>query len=113
MRVSYRSIKSIAVSFLICITSCFLITDPAFAKDIAAGFGAGSTITTPTGKIAVENLSKGDRVLGLNSETYRQEANIIKQIDRKSVLSYYSINGSKIAGSNLIYKRTIVSTRTS
>ncbi|MEL7418628.1 MAG: Hint domain-containing protein [Cyanobacteria bacterium J06555_3] len=107
-----RLIKSIAASLYISIVFSVLVVAPVFANNIAAGFGAGTMISTPDGDVAVENLAKGDRVIGYNFETHHQQENIVKEINQYSSLSYYSINSkTKIASPNLICVKTIITTK--
>jgi len=109
MNIFYRLGKPIIISLVIFIAINLLIVDSAFANNIPAGFGAGTKIATPTGEVAVENLRKGDRVIGYNFETNRERENVVKEIIQHSSLSYYSIDRkAKIASPNLIYVRTII-----
>ncbi|MEL7010758.1 MAG: hypothetical protein AAFY50_03785 [Cyanobacteria bacterium J06648_1] len=112
MSILSRLIKLIAASLYVLIVFSVLIVAPVFASDIAAGFGAGTIISTPDGDVAVENLAEGDRVIGYNFETHHQQENIVKEINQYSSLSYYSINSkTKIASPNLICVKTIITTK--
>ena len=105
-----KPIEFIFVCLTITVVFVSLPAKSVLANHIPAGFGVGSTIATPTGEVAIENLVKGDRVLGYNFETHRQEENLVKKIEQQTSLSYYLINGkTKIASTDLIYQKTLVS----
>ena len=109
MNIFCKLTKLIIAGLIVFIASNFLIINPVFAKDIRAGFGAGTEIATPNGSIAVENLNPGDRVIGYNFETHRRRENTVIEIKQKPVLGYYLINDrTKLASPDLIYIRTLV-----
>ncbi|MEL6579376.1 MAG: hypothetical protein AAFQ14_06470 [Cyanobacteria bacterium J06621_12] len=107
MSILSRLIRSIIVSLSALTIFNVLIVAPVFAKDIAPGFAAETMISTPQGDITVENLVKGDRIIGYNFETHQFEENIISEIKSKSSLSYYLVNDrTKITGTSSIFVKT-------
>ena len=107
MNIFCKLTKIIIAGLIVFIASNFLIINPVLAKDIHAGFSAGTMITTPTGEVAIENLEKGDRVIGYNFDTHDREENIVSEIKHKSSLSYYLINNkTKITGTSYLYVKT-------
>ena len=109
MSVFHRLIKLLVISLSILLFSILLFINPADAKNLTSGFGAGTTIATPKGDIPVEELKVGDRIIGYNFETHHTEENIIKEINQKPSLSYYLIdNKTKVAGTSFVYVRTAI-----
>lgn len=109
MNVFHRLIKILVISLSIFLFSILLFINPANAKNLTGGFGAGTKIATPKGDIPVEELKVGDRIIGYSFQTHHTEENTIKEINQKSSLSYYLINNkTKVAGTSLVYVRTAI-----
>ena len=107
MNVFHRLIKILVISLSIFLFSILLFINPADAKNITGGFGAGTSIATPNGDIPVEELKVGDRVIGYNFKTHHTEENTVREIRQKSSLSYYSINHqTKFTGTSYVYVDT-------
>ena len=107
MSVFHRLIKILVISLSIFLFSLLLFINPADAKNITGGFGAGTTIATPKGDIPVEELKEGDRIIGYNFETHHTEENIVRKINQKTSLSYYLINHQiKLTGTSYVYVDT-------
>lgn len=105
MNVFSRLIKLLVISTAI--IYIFLISQPAYAKNITAGFGAETLISTPKGDVPVENLRIGDRVIGYNFATHHVEENIVTKINHRSSVSYFLINHqTKITGTSSVYVKT-------
>ena len=66
MNILCKLTKITTTGLVIFIASSFLAINPVFAKNIPAGFAAGTMIATPTGEVAVEDLIKSDRFFSLN-----------------------------------------------
>ena len=109
MNVFHRLIKLLVISLNIFLFSILLFINPADAKGLTGGFGAGTRIATPKGDIPVEELKVGDRIIGYNFETHHTEENTVRKIRQKSSLSYYKIDRkTKVLGSSLVYVRTAI-----
>ena len=107
MNVFHRLIKLLVISLSIWLFSILLLINPADAKNLTGGFGAGTTIATSKGDIPVEELKEGDRIIGYNFETHHTEENTVQEIKQKSSLSYYSINHqTKLTGTSYVYVDT-------
>lgn len=67
-------------------------------------FLAGTEIETPTGMVAIENLSAGDEVISYNEKTGEKEVSVIGDIDILQRDHYYDINNSiKATGEHPFY----------
>ena len=103
--------KLIRLIFICLIIAVIFVSLPisVLANNIPAGFVAGTKIATPNGNVSIENLEKGDRVIGYNFETHRRIENTVKEIKQHSSLGYYLINDkTKFASPNLVYVRTLI-----
>ena len=107
MNILSRSLKLLVIGLTIFLGAIFWGIDSVYAVNATGGFAAGTMISTANGDVPVEELQSGDRVIGYNFTTHQTEENVVEAIEHKTSLSYYSIDeGTKIAGTNLIYAKT-------
>jgi hypothetical protein len=97
---------TITLSFLFLFS--FLLVEPVYSRGGGGGcFGGETSILTPEGSKAIEQLHPGDRIISYNFSTHHQEEGTIGNIEIIFSPDYYLINHqTKVTGTHPFYLQT-------
>lgn len=83
-KISLNLVKLLLVIIILSVSFIIKI-NPAYANNNS--FASGTLILTPKGNISVDNISRGDRVIGYNFDNHQQVINTVKNIKKKLPLA--------------------------